>query len=376
MFARVLHCVAGLAHAAVRLFRRRLSEALRPTATRSLVLGTATDLLRGKPELVAENAILRQQLIVLARSTKRPPITRADRALLILLASRVRTWRQVLVVVQPATPLRWHRAGFRLVWRWRSTPRSREARVSPETVALIKRMAQENRLWGAERIRGELLKLGVAVGKRTIQRYMRGARPPRRTGQTWATFLRTHGPGIWAGDFLQLTDLFFRPIFAFFVVELGSRRVVHVGVTRSPTDAWVAQQLRNATPEGVGPRFLIHDNDAKYGSAFARVAAASGIEVLRTPIRAPRANAVCERFLRSVRGECIDHTLILGEQHLQRVLTEYVAYFNRSRPHQGISQRTPQLAPTRASPDRAVACGAVTATPVLGGLHHDYRAAA
>jgi putative transposase len=205
---------------------------------------------------------------------------------------------------------------------------------------------------------------------------MRGAHPPRPAGQTWATFLRTHGREIWASDFLQLTDLLFRPVFAFFVVELGSRRVVHVGVTRSPTDAWVAQQPREATPEGLGPRFLIHDHDAKYGPAFARVAAASGIEVIRTPIQAPRANAVCERFLRSVRGECIDHTLILGERQLQRVLTEYVAYFNRSRPHQGIRQRTPQLAPTRASPGRATASDGVIAVPVLGGLHHDYRGAA
>jgi transposase InsO family protein len=125
-------------------------------------------------------------------------------------------------------------------------------------------------------------------------------------------------------------------VFAFFVVELGSRRVVHVGVTRAPTDAWVAQQLREATPEAVGPRFLVHDHDAKYGAAFARLAAASGIEVIRTPIRAPRANAVCERFLGSVRRECVDHLLILGERHLGRVLAEYLGYLNSARPHQGI----------------------------------------
>jgi transposase InsO family protein len=180
-------------------------------------------------------------------------------------------------------------------------------------------MAGENHLWGAERIRGELLKLGIAVGKRTIQRHMRRTRPPRPGGQTWGTVLRTHGREIWACDFLQVTDLFLRPVFAFFVVELGSRRVVHVGVTRSPTDAWVAQQLREATPEGVGPRFLVHDHDARYGPAFARLAAASGIELIRTPVRAPRANAVCERFLGSVRRECVDHTLILGER-LSRLL--------------------------------------------------------
>jgi hypothetical protein len=155
MLARVLHRVRSLAYAASPAFRRRLSTALRPAATTSLVLGTATDLLRSRPELFAENALLRQQLIVLARSTRRPRISRSDRVLLVLLVSRLRAWRQALVVVQPATLLRWHRAGFRLIWRWRSAPRSREARVSPETVALIRRMAQENRLGGAERIRGE-----------------------------------------------------------------------------------------------------------------------------------------------------------------------------------------------------------------------------
>lgn len=375
MLGPVLLRVHDLAASAVRAVRRRLATALRPTATSSIVLGAATDLVRSKRELIAENALLRQQLIVLARSTKRPRITRPDRALLVLLASRVRSWRQALLLVRPATLLRWHRTGFRLVWRWRSAPRSAERRVSPETVALIQRMARENRLWGAERIRGELLKLGIAVGKRTVQRHMRRVRPPRPAGQTWATFLRTHGREIWACDFLQLTDLFFRPLFAFFVVELGSRRVVHVGVTRAPTDAWVAQQLREATPGGVGPRFLIRDHDAKYGSAFARVAAGSASELIRTPIQAPRANAVCERFLGSVRRECVDHLLILGERHLRRILAEYVRHYNGARPHQGIAQRTPLSVNTVASAGRRVT-GRVVAVPVLGGLHHEYRSAA
>jgi transposase InsO family protein len=217
------------------------------------------------------------------------------------------------------------------------------------------------------------------AGHRGRQAHGAAAHAPRSAaapaGQTWATFLRTHGREIWACDFLQLTDLFFRPVFAFSVVELGSRRVVHVGVTRSPTDAWVAQQLREATPEGVGPRFLIHDHDAKYGSAFARVAAASAIELIRTPIRAPRANAVCERFLGSVRRECVDHLLILGERHLGRILAEYVRHFNGARPHQGIAQRTPLSANTVASSGRRVT-GRVAAVPVLGGLHHEYRSAA
>ena len=201
-----------------------------------------------------------------------------------------------------------------------------------------------------------------------------------RVRQAWPT--AEHGHEIWACDFLQLTDLFFRPVFAFFVVELGSRRVVHVGVTRSPTGAWAAQQLREATPEGTGPRFLIHDHDAKYGPELDRVAAASGIHVVRTPIRAPRANAVCERFLGSVRRECVDHVLILGERHLRRVLAEYVAHFNGARPHQGIGQRIPAAiaAPGQRRPEaRAPARGmdkAPLAVPVLGGLHHEYHWAA
>ncbi len=202
--------------------------------------------------------------------------------------------------------------------------------MSAKTVATIQRLAAENRLWGAERIRGELRKLGIRVGKRTVQRHMRAARPQPTSGggQTWATFLRNHAHETWACDFLQVVDLRFRALFAFCIVELGSRRVVHVGVTRHPTDAWVAQQLREATPFGTAPRFLIRDNDRKYGPAFDRVAAGSRITVRRTPLRAPRANATCERFLGSARRECLDHVLVLGEGHLRRVLREYVAYFN------------------------------------------------
>src|SRR5215468_1224647 len=149
-------------------------------------------------------------------------------------------------------------------------------------------MATDNRLWGAERIRGELLKLGIRVCKRTIQKYMRTVRtkPPR--GQKWSAFLRNHAGQIWACDFLQVTNLFFRPLFAFFIIELKSRRVIHVGVTRSPSDAWVAQQLREATPYGQAPKYLICDHDSKFGSCFRRVAETSGIKLLKTPVHAKR----------------------------------------------------------------------------------------
>ena len=232
-------------------------------------------------------------------------------------------------------------------------------------------MAAANPLWGAERIRGELLKLDIRVAKWTIQKYMHDARSPRRAGQSWAAFLRNHAHDVWACDFLPVTDLLFRPVYAFFVIALGSRRVVHVGVTRHPTDAWVAQQLREATPFGQRPRYLIRDNDSKYGPAFARVAAATGIEQLRTAYRAPKQNAVCERFLGSVRRECLDHVLVLGEAHLRRILREYVAYFNTARPHQGLQQRVPD--PAEVGALRAENGGPVRAVPVLGGLHHTYR---
>jgi putative transposase len=231
-------------------------------------------------------------------------------------------------------------------------------------------MALNNRLWGAERIRGELLKLGIHVSKRTIQKYMRQGRV-RPSSQTWSTFLHNHAHEIWACDFLPVTDLFFRSLFAFFIIELKSRKVLHIGVTRHPTDAWVAQQLREATPFGMTPRFLIRDNDSKFGPLFARVASSSGTKVLKTPYHAPRANAYCERFLGSVRRECLDHLLILHEQQLSRVLRAYVSYFNQARPHQGLQQQIPN--PPASAPLDETKEGLLLALPVLGGLHHDYR---
>jgi len=320
---------------------------------------------------MAENAFLRQQLSILHRQVKRPVCTKADRILLVLLARLVRTWRQALLIVQPETLLRWHRECFRLYWKRKSKAASHTPKIAAETIALIREMAVKNRLWGAERIRGELLKLGMHVCKRTIQKYIRRVRTPQPRGQKWSTFLHNHAAALWSCDFLQVTDLFFRPLFAFFLVELKSRRVIHVGVTRSPTDPWVAQQLREATPYGQTPKYLICDNDSKFGPCFARVATTSAIEILNTPYHAPRANAICERFLRSVRQECLDHLLILHEKQLQRVLNGYVAYFNRARPHQGIRQQLPEPLGEPLSPDHD--CGKVISFAVLGGLHHDYR---
>jgi putative transposase len=362
---RVIGAVLAKIQTGVRALARRLREVVRP----GLGVGFVRDAFRSRAELLAENALLRQQLIVAARRTKKPQLRRHERATIVVLAAMTRTWRDALLLVRPETVLRWHREGLRIFWRRRSRHRARPT-LDADVRDLIRRMALENRLWGAERLRGELLKLGIHVSKRTVQKYMRQARGPTSGGQTWSTFLRNHMHGTWACDFLPLHDVWFRPLYAFFIVHLGSRRVVHVGVTRNPSATWVAQQLREATPPGHAPRFLIRDNDHKFGAEFDRAAQGVGARVLRIAVRQPRMNAFCERFIGSVRRECLDHIIILGERHLLEVLPEYVAYFNESRVHQGIGQLVP------AGTSTAALGGEVVAVPVLRGLHHEYRRAA
>ena len=369
----ILKQIQSVVRDGLRALRTAMSCLTKPI-TLAPAAGTFAGLARSKPQLIAENMVLRQQLIVLNRSVKRPRFTQTDRALFVLLANRLQTWKDALLIVKPETVLRWHRQGFRLFWKRKARATSQAPKIPAETITMIREMAANNRLWGADRIQGELLKVNIKVAKRTIQRYMRQARPPRLPGQTWATFIRNHAQDIWACDFLQIHDVFFRPLFAFFITELGSRRIVHVGVTRTPTDEWTAQQLREATPFGASPTYLIRDNDAKYGAHVAAVTMGSGIEVLRTPVQAPRANAICERLLGSVRRECLDHIMIINEAQLRRLLKEYISYFNHSRPHQGIDQRVPEPKESLGLP--AGATGRVIAFPVLGGLHHEYRHAA
>jgi putative transposase len=342
-----------------------------------LAVGAAFDLTRSRSELMAENALLRQQLIVLKRQIKRPQLTQHDRLRLVFLASLVQRWKEALIIVKPDTLVKWHRQGLRLFWKLKSrSKRTRKPRIDPEALALIQTMAVENRLWGAKRIRDELGKLGHKVSKRTVAKYMRQARkdlPPWKAKQTWATFIKNHAHEMWACDFVQTYDLFFGTIFIFFIVDLSSRFVVYFNVTRAPTDIWAARQLCQSTPHDEHPRFLIRDNDSKYGAAFNQVAASTLIDVLRIPIRAPKANAICERFIGSVRRECLDHILIISERQLYRLVKEYVEYFNHARPHQGIESQIPQ---PRLADNRGAQDGKVLAFPVLGGLHHDYRRAA
>ena len=243
---------------------KRIKQMTRP-ANGSRTSNPAMDLARSKHDLLIENALLRQQLIVLERRQKRPQLSNWDRIKLICLARLTPNWKDALHIVQPDTLLRWHRDLFRFVWRRKSKPKGRKRRIPQETIDLIRQMASENLTWGAERIRGELLKLCISISKRTIQKYMDRNDNPSPPSQTWPTFLKNHAPHIWACDFVQVYDLFFRSLFVFVVIEHSSRRIVHSATSAHPTDAWMAQQLKEATPWGEGPRFLIHDRDSKFG---------------------------------------------------------------------------------------------------------------
>ena len=197
---------------------------------------------------------------------------------------------------------------------------------------------------------------------------MRQARPTRPSNQNWHTFLKNHSKEVWSCDFVTVTDAFFGQLYAFFILQHSSRRILQFGVTRHPNEQWVTQQLKEATPFGARPKYLILYNDAKFGRAFDELAESTGIKVLKTPIAAPKANGLCERFFRSLRQECLDHFLILKERHLARGLKEYVEYYNRLRPHQGIKQHIPVVS------DQPVQfSGKIISFPVLNGLHQVYQ---
>ena len=355
-------------------FINRIKQAIKKItkpATATLAVGALTDLPRSRADLLAENAMLRQQLIVLKRSVKRPKITAGDRVRLSLLARLTGFWHSALHIVQPETLLRWHRELFRWYWRRKSKPKKHPQTTPQTTIDLIHKMALENRTWGAEHIQGELLKLGIKLGKPTIQKYINQVRK-RRSGQTWTSFLKNHAHQVWACDFTVVNDLLFRPLYIFVIIAHKTRQIIHFSVTRHPTDAWVAQQLREATPWGRRPRYLIRDNDKKYGKLFSKVARSSSIKELLTPFEAPRANAICERFIGSLKRESLDFFLILHPNQLQRIVQAYVTYYNHHRPHQGIQQRVPARFDELRLPLSNQVKGKVISTPTLRGLHHTY----
>jgi transposase InsO family protein len=287
-----------------------------------------------------------------------------------------RPWRPSLVLFTPEAVLRWHRALVRRKWTFRQRRAAGRPRLGAELEELIVRLARENPSWGYSRIHGELGKLGHGLGRSTVRDVLtRQHVPPaparRQKGSTWRQFLGHYRHQMLACDFFTVETAFLQTLYVFFFIELGTRRVHLAGCTAHPTAAWVVQQARQLSwqmQEGdLRVRFLIRDRDAKFVPGFDTVFRSEGIEIVRTPFRAPNANAVAERWVRSVRTECLDHLLILGERHLRRVLTEYVTFFNQRRPHQGLGQQCPvPLGPRLQS-------GTITRRDVLGGIIHDYE---
>jgi transposase InsO family protein len=273
-------------------------------------------------------------------------------------------WREVIVIVKPETVLAWHRRGFRLFWMWKSRSRLARPSVPPDVRQLIRTMAEANRLWGAPRIHGELLKLGLDVSQATVANYMpRHRRPP---SQTWRTFLTNHVGQIAAADFVVVPTATWRLLFVLVILAHERRRVMHVAVTAHPTAAWTAQQFREAFPGDEAPRYLIRDRD----SAFAGIgptATGMGIHEVLTAPRSPWQNAYAERLIGSIRRECLDHVIVVNQIGLSRILKQYLAYYHQSRTHLSLAKDSPQTRPI-ARPT----IGPVVAIPQVGGLHHRY----
>jgi transposase InsO family protein len=277
-------------------------------------------------------------------------------------------WRSVLRLAQPETVIHWHRQGFALFWRWKSRARAAGRKsLAPETIGLIRQMSQANPLWGAPRIHGELLKLGITVAQRTVSKYM--MRPPRRsTNQTWTTFLRNHLGQMVSVDFLTVPTLKFQVLYVFVVLSHARRRILHFNVTAHPSARWTAQQLREAFPFASPPKYLLRDRDSIYGLEFQHVLQALEVEQLRIAPRSPWQSPYVERFIGSLRRECLDHVVVLNRSHLHQLVQSYLAYYHGGRTHLGLAKEAPE--PRRVQPPEE---GKIVALPEVGGLHHRYE---
>jgi transposase InsO family protein len=322
------------------------------------------DVLKSRMRLEAENLFLRHQLnIALRRAPPRLQLRGSDRALMVLL---VRLWPSLLgaaQVVKPETILRWHRAGFGAYWRWKSRRRAGRPRIDRGVRDLIMRMGQENPLWGASRIHGELLMLGFNVAQSTVSKYMRRAgRPP---SQSWKTFLRNHAEAIAALDLCVVRTLAFDLLFVFVVLGHRRRQLLWVEVTKHPTAEWLARQISEAFPWASAPAYLVRDNDRAYGQVFTARVRAMGIRDRPITPASPWQNGIAERLIGTLRRECLDQLVIFGEAHLRRILSAYATYYNQTRPHLALHKD----APLKRVVQRF---GSIVAIPILAGLHHQY----
>jgi transposase InsO family protein len=326
--------------------------------------------IRSQAELAAENLVLRQQLAVLEQASKRPRLRNRDRIFWTWIAHLWSNWRSALVIVQPATVIRWHKQGFSLYWRWKSRSRKPgRPKIDAEIRKLIRRMSSENPTWGTPRIRSELRFLGYEASKATVDKYkIRHRKPP---SQTWRTFLDNHVREIVAIDFFTVPTATFRILFCFIVLQHHRRKVAHFNVTAHPTAEWTAQQVIEAFPEDQAPRFLIRDRDSIYGDFFRQRVKHMGIEEVVIAPRSPWQNPYVERLNGSIRRECLAHVIVLNEAHLRRILTSYFAYYHESRPHLSLECNAPL--PRRVEDPSE---GKVIAIPQVGGLHHRYCRAA
>jgi putative transposase len=330
--------------------------------------------------LEAENLFLRKQLAMLLERGARPRrAKRRDRLWLVLLA-RCFKWHDALVVIKPATLVAWHRAGFRLLWRWKCGHGGRPP-LSRDVRALVRRMAHENPAWGAARITHELLtKLGITVAVKTVRRYL--PTTPRHGGrgdQRWATFVLNHARVIVACDFFVAVTARMQVLYVFVAMELGSRRILHFNLTDHPTAAWTTQQLRETFPWSIAPyRYLLHDRDSIFSKELDLAVKSFGLRVLKSPVRAPKANARCERLIGTIRRECLNWMIPLNRRHLYVILREWVEHYNRGRPHSSLGPGFPeptQGLPVAPQPQRhqLPADAKVVSKPILSGLHHEYR---
>ena len=319
---------------------------------------------KSKLRLEAENAVLRHQLIVLRRRLHgRVRLTDHDRWFLIQLYRWFPSILQVLTIIRPETLVRWHGAGFRRYWRWKSRRVGGRPQIEAELRVLIRRMSLENPLWGAPRIHGELLKLGFEVAQSSVAKYMVKRRGPPSQG--WRAFLRNHAPDVAAMDLFVVPTLGFDLLYAFVIVRLDRRDLVWINVTPHPTAEWVARQITEAFPWNEAPRYMVRDRDRIYGALVTRRLRAMGIRDKPIAPASPWQNGFAERLIGSIRRECLDHIVVRGEAHLRRILRSYADYYNDIRTHRSLNKDAPVFR-------RVQHTGVISSRAILGGLHHHY----